>query len=128
MKLELKKNLRVIILVSISIFVLAYIFYEARFVIYGPQLIIYSPKNNTRVTDPILQISGKAKNISMLTINGRPIMITPDNLFSDKLLLLNGYNTIEVKAKDKFDQEKSEVLQLVLTEPKQSTTTNINNQ
>ena len=128
MKLDPKRNLRTVVLVTISLFIISYIFYEARFVIYGPELVIFSPKDNLQVTSSVLDISGTAKNISMLSVNGRTIMITPDNLFTDKLLLLPGYNRIEIKAQNKFNQEKIEILNIVLnqTEDTSTTTTDFN--
>ncbi|MBI3632830.1 MAG: hypothetical protein HY226_00905 [Candidatus Vogelbacteria bacterium] len=122
MKLEPKKDLRPIILVTISLLVIMYVVYEARFILYGPELTIFSPTNNLQTNSPLLNVTGKAKNISMLKVNGRPIMITPDNLFTDKLLLLPGYNRIEVKAQNKFNQEKSVILDIVLAEQKRSST------
>ena len=96
--------------------------------IYGPELVIFSPKDNLQVTSSVLDISGTAKKISMLSVNGRTIMITPDNLFTDKLLLLPGYNRIEIKAQNKFNQEKIEILNIVLnqTEDTSTTTTDFN--
>ena len=99
---------------AVLILILGYIYYEARFLINGPGLTIFSPQNHTTQTDPLLEIKGQVKNISSLTINGRPIMITPQGLFNDKLLLLDGYNTIEVKVKNKFGQENSKILNVVL--------------
>ena len=112
-----RSNIKKIIIAIVVVVFVGYAIFEARSLIQGPDLIIYSPKDNEVVKNPVLDIQGKAKNIFQLTINGRPIFITPDGLFYDKLLLLNGYNTIEVKVKDKFDQESSRILNIVLTEP-----------
>ena len=116
-----KLNSKKIIIWSIITFFLCYAIFEARSILEGPNLIIYSPSDNITVKNPVLDVRGRAKNIFSLTINGRPVFITPDGLFYDKLLLMNGYNTIEVKVKDKFDQESSKILSVVLHESKKIT-------
>lgn len=115
MRDKLKNNLRNALFALICIIVIGYTYYEARFIINGPELTIFSPQNNAEVEDSLLEIKGSAKNLSSLTINGRQIMITPDGLFTDKLLLLDGYNTIEVKVRNKFGQENTKILGIVLT-------------
>ncbi len=114
MRDKLKDKLRIGLIALISIIILSYTYYEARFLITGPELRVISPQNNVVVTDPLLQLNGKVRNISSLTINGRLIMITPDGSFNDKLLLLDGYNTIEIKVKNKFGQENQKILRVVL--------------
>ncbi len=114
MRDKLKGNLKTALIGTICILIFGYIYYEARFLIDGPELTILSPQNHITVTDSLLPINGKVKNLSSLTINGRQIMITPDGSFNDKLLLLNGYNTIQVKVKNKFGQENQKILEIVL--------------
>lgn len=114
MRDRLKKNIKLGIITLLCFLIFGYTFYEARFLIGGPELIINSPKNNITVTDSLLEIKGQVRNLSGLTINGRPVMITTDGLFNDKLLLLDGYNTIEVKVKNKFGQKTEEILKIFL--------------
>jgi hypothetical protein len=114
MRDKLKNNLKKALFAIICITVLGYTYYEARFLISGPELTIFTPQNNATVEDSLLEIKGHVKNLSSLTINGRQIMITTDGLFSDKLLLLDGYNTIEVKVRNKFGQENKKILGIVL--------------
>ena len=114
MRDSFKTNIRNSVFGIICIIIFGYTYYEARFLIDGPELTIFSPKNHTRVTDSLLEIRGQVKNLSNLTINGRPVMITPDGLFNDKLLLLEGYNTIGIKVKNKFGRESEEILEVIL--------------
>ena len=114
MRDKLKSNLKITFIGLICLIILGYTYFEARFLIDGPQLTISSPQNHATVSDPLLEIKGEVKNLSSLTINGRQIMITTDGSFNDKLLLLDGYNTIEVKVRNKFGQEKQEILEIVL--------------
>ncbi len=115
-------NLKKLLFIIICILIFGYTFYEARFLIEGPELTIFYPENHAVVSDSLLEILGRVKNISSLTINGRPVMITPDRLFNDKLLLLDGYNTIETKVKNKFGQEQSKIIEIWLQQKKQTPT------
>ncbi len=102
---------------AVCITVFGYALYEARFLISGPELTILSPKNNSSVSEPLLPIKGVVKNISSLEVDGRALLIRQDGSFDDKLLLLNGYNTIQVKVKNKFGQENSKILEITLAPP-----------
>ena len=94
--------------------VFGYTIFEARLIVGGPKLTILSPRNHSTVSEPMIDIKGTAKNLYNLQVNGRPIFITPDGSFNDKLLLLDGYNTIEVKVTDKFGQENKQILEVML--------------
>ena len=114
MKDRIKHNLKIALLGAGFLFLLGYTYYEARLVLWGPELTIFSPKDYAVVTDQLVEINGQARNISGLTINGRPIMTTPDGSFSDKLLLSNGHNTIEIKVFNKFNQENKKIINIWL--------------
>lgn len=68
----------------------------------------------------IFIIKGKAKNISFLSLNEKPMFVDTEGLFEEKLLLSPGSNIIEIRAKDRF---KKEILKVVRVYYKQSTTT-----
>ena len=114
MRDKLKGNVKTALFGIVCLLIFGYTLYEARFLIEGPELTIFSPKNHAVVENSLLEIRGQVKNISGLTINGRPIMITPDRLFSDKLLLAYGYNTIELKVINRFGQENRKIIEIVL--------------
>ncbi len=116
MREKLHKDLKFGLIVIICGVIFGYTFFEARYLISGPELTISSPKNNAVVKDSLLEIKGQVKNINNLTIDGRQVMITPDRSFTDKLLLLNGYNTIEVKVTNKFGQVNSRILNVILAQ------------
>ncbi len=114
MRDKLQGNLKIGLILLICSIVLGYALYEGRFIINGPELVILSPKNHLIVANSLLEIHGYVKNLSSLTIDGRQIMIRPDGFFDDKLLLLDGYNTIEAKVKNKFGQEAEKILEIWL--------------
>jgi len=110
-----KKQINWMIVGLISLFILGYSLYEARNLLEGPELTIINPeKTHFSSTNSVLDISGNAQNILSLTVNSRPILITPQGDFADKLLLLSGYNRIAVIATDKFGRENTKIIEAVL--------------
>ena len=89
------------------IFIIVYAFFRSHDLIFGikikhttindlPAQELSSTKEN------ILKIAGNAKNAVSLTLNGREISINQDGDFEETLVLLLGYNTINLEARDKF--------------------------
>lgn len=79
----------------------------------GPKITIHSPENGITVSRSLVTISGTAEHIAHITLNGRQIFITEEGLFSEQLLLSLGYNIITLKARDRFDREVKQTLELV---------------
>jgi len=119
-KFESGFNIKLFIII-VSIFLLvSYGIFNARNLIMGPTIEIFSPTDNIETTENILTIKGKAGNISFLSLNERPIFVNTEGLFEEKLLLSPGSNIIEIKAKDRF---KKEVFKTIKVYYKQGTTT-----
>ena len=116
MREKTKRQINWLIIGLICLFVLTYSLFEAKNLLEGPNLNIISPdKNYVTTASSIFNIVGNAKNIFSLTVNNRPILITPQGDFYDKLLLLPGYNRISIMAKDKFGRESTKIIEAVLT-------------
>ncbi|MBI5139859.1 MAG: hypothetical protein HZA94_00180 [Candidatus Vogelbacteria bacterium] len=97
-------------------FVVVYSLFEARNLMEGPVLTLNLPeKIYVSTKSSILEVRGNAKNILSLAVNNRPVLITPEGDFTDKLLLLPGYNRIAITAKDKFGRENIKIIEAVLT-------------
>ena len=79
----------------------------------GPTITIVTPENGITVGHSLVTIAGIAKHITHITLNGRQIFITEEGLFSEQLLLSLGYNIITLEARDRFDREIRESLELV---------------
>lgn len=98
-----------------AIFVLIllfYAFFEAQNMIYGPQIVIENGEAIT-VQEELIEISGTVKNVVEITLSGRTIFIDDTGLFSEKLLLAKGLNTFIFEARDKFNHQTKEILQVV---------------
>lgn len=98
-------NIRRFIL-TFSVFLLvSYGLFNARSLIVGPSVEIFSPTQNTETYENIVELKGRAKNTTFISINEKPIFIDTEGLFQEKLLLSPGSNIIQIKAKDRFKKE-----------------------
>lgn len=101
-----------IILILVLIFTL-YGLYNAQAFLIGPQITIISPQDGQNVENSYIDISGNAKNISNLYLNGHQIFTNEDGFFKEKLLLAKGYNIIQLEASDKFNRSTKKIKRVV---------------
>jgi len=96
------------------LFVLAYVLFQARFLIGGPQIVItgdYSFRYNERQ----IVITGAAYNISRLWLNDRPIYTDAQGNFKEVIILENGYTTATLRAEDRYGRETTATESFVFT-------------
>ncbi len=108
-----KKNLKIFTICFLFVFLFGYTFYEIQRVIFGPSIEVIYPATGTSVSDSLLEISGVAKNIKDITLNGRSIFMDEEGNFKEKILLSYGYNALELKASDKFGSNTEKVVEVV---------------
>lgn len=113
---RLRKIVITSLLIILSISLALYAYYQSKDFISGPQIEILNPKNGDSFDKALITIEGVAKNIARININDRQIFVDKNGLFSEKLLLLEGYNIITIYAEDKFEKTKKKELHLVLLE------------
>ena len=101
-----------IILILVLIFTL-YGLYNAQTFLIGPQIVVNYPKDGQNVENSYIEISGKAKNISNLYLNGHQIFTNEDGVFKEKLLLAKGYNIIQLEVSDKFNRDTKKIIRIV---------------
>lgn len=61
----------------------------------------------------LVKISGKAKNATYISLNGREIFIDKEGNFSENIALLPGLSVVTISAEDKFghfDEKKLQVM------------------
>ena len=109
-------KLKIILYVLFGIIIVGYSIFQAWKLISGPIIDIYSPQNGATYTNTLIEISGRARNVSYLNLNDRPIFTDKDGYFKEKLLLLPGYNIIKLDARDKFKTYTEKKLELILKE------------
>jgi len=81
--------------------------------LYGPQIVLETTTGAITVYDELVEIRGTVKNVVEITLSGRPVFIDDSGLFTEKVLLAEGVNRFVFEARDKFDNTKRQVLQVV---------------
>jgi hypothetical protein len=122
-KFERGFNIRLFVIILSILLLVSYGIFNARNLLIGPTIEIFSPSKDMETGENVLTISGRAKNIASISLNQRPISIDTEGLFQEKLLLSPGSNIIEIKATDRFKKETQKTIEVYY---KQSTTTSYN--
>jgi hypothetical protein len=113
-------NVKLFVIVISVILLVSYGIFNARNLLIGPTIELFSPTKDMETQDNVLTINGKAQNIAFISLNEKPIFINKEGVFEEKLLLSPGSNTIEIKARDRF---KKEIIKTITIYYKQSSTT-----
>ncbi|MEX0934811.1 MAG: hypothetical protein WDZ70_00600 [Candidatus Paceibacterota bacterium] len=82
----------------------------------GPSLTLITPEDNAHLEKPLIEVRGSVQNLSHLYLNGRSITMTQEGTFAEELLLVPGYNTVELTGTDRFGREITTRRQIVYTE------------
>lgn len=80
--------------------IILYAFYGSHALRMGPVIILETPENGETFTSPLIHVRGTATQAKELVLDGRGIFIDLKGRFDEQLLLLPGYNIIELTAKD----------------------------
>lgn len=110
---DLHTYLKIVGIIFIVITIFGYASFQAKDIILGPIIEIHSPQNGMSVEESLVEIKGKVKNISYISMNGNQIFTDDNGIFSEKLLLSYGYNIITIKVQDRFDREVEKKLELI---------------
>ncbi len=87
--------------------ILLYGLFEARRIIEGPVISIYTPADGSATSSMGVVIAGNAQNISFLTINDKPSFTDQQGNFSETLSIPPGFATLTVAATDRFGRRTS---------------------
>ncbi|MDO8520826.1 MAG: hypothetical protein Q7S52_01810 [bacterium] len=108
------KQLLSALLVGIFIGVIVfYSYYQSRAIIAGPVITIETPETGVVATTSFIAVKGSVAHATVITLQGRPIFIDLKGQFSEQLLLMNGYNIIELTAKDNEGRMDRKTIELV---------------
>lgn len=101
----------------VGMLILASVIYgyiQSRKLIYGPSITITSPVNGSNLENQIVTISGKTKNIAVMSLNDRQIFPDESGNFTETLVLPNGYTIMSLKAEDKFGKKTEQTISLTV--------------
>ena len=92
----------------------SYAFYQARFLIFGPQIWIDSPRDGETVPSASVTIEGRSRNIAWISLNDRQIFTDESGKWSEKLIVSQGLSIMTVKARDRFGRDTAKSVRVVL--------------
>ncbi|MES2023822.1 MAG: hypothetical protein V4439_04005 [Patescibacteria group bacterium] len=84
------------------VLIIFYAFFTSENLIFGVKIKNVNIVDGAKVENNILEVKGTAKNAVELSLNGRDISVDQGGNFNETIILLSGYNIIDIKAKDKF--------------------------
>ena len=102
-------------LIAFFLIVVGYAYFEGRALMYGPTIDV-SPRV-MEVSDPFITVSGTARRIASLSLNGAPIPVTEDGGFEEGYVLAPGYNRIILDARDKYGKTTQRIVEIVYKPP-----------
>ncbi len=109
---DVKRILKISALSILFIFIIVYSFFNARGLIFGVR--IKNVNLERKVDDNnVVKITGNAKNAKNISLNGRNISIDQTGKFDETIILLPGYNIIDILATDKFGYKDEKNYQLI---------------
>ncbi len=88
-------------IVTLIVFIIVYVQFQARNILLGPTISLTSESEVLQYERTVI-LTGVARNIVKLTLNGREIHTTETGDFSQTLVLENGYTIMELAAQDRF--------------------------
>lgn len=90
----------------------AYVIFQARYLITGPQIVLTAPPP-TVSAERVVTLSGTAYNIARLWLNDRQIFTDAQGNFAEALVLENGYTVATLKAEDRYGRTREVHRELV---------------
>jgi len=110
------KNFLIIFSVTICLF---YLGYYIRNIIRAPRLEIYSPIENSIISENYIKISGQTDPETNVTINEKTILLDTQGNFNEKINLSNGLNTVSIVAQKKYSKENRLIRHILVKVPDQ---------
>lgn len=111
---DFKKILAIGLFALLIIFIIFYGYFKLRHIIVGPHLSEISIENTHRTDNDYLSVTGKAKNIVEIKMNGKQIFTTEDGGFNEDIMLGVGYNIVVFELIDHMGKSKTYEFPIIL--------------
>ncbi len=103
-----------VFLSTVALLFIAYLLFQARFILAGPQIRFTSEIASVQ-QERVVYLEGQAENIVRLWLNGREIYTDQAGYFKEALVLENGYTIATLSAEDRYGRQKAVTRQFVFT-------------
>jgi hypothetical protein len=98
---SLERQIKMLFLGLCIAFFACYSYFQARNLIHGPSITLENNLSSLQ-SERSLTISGEARNVVVLRLNGREIHTDEHGHFSEALILENGYTIMSLEAEDRY--------------------------
>jgi len=105
--------IRLVLVVILAGLVLAYVHFQARFFIQGPQVELTGDLPTVQ-HERTIALAGTTANITELLLNGKAVFIDEKGHFERTLVLESGYTIMTLTAKDRYGRTKTVTKEFVL--------------
>lgn len=112
--IDIRTVLKALFIFLFLCLIVAYVLFQARFLITGPEITLKS-EPSTQQNERIIILEGSARNITHLWLNDRQIYTDEQGNFREELVLENGYTITTLRAKDRYGRETKVVRSFVYT-------------
>jgi cytoskeletal protein RodZ len=102
---KLRVKQRALLVTSIFVLLLGFIFYQYRDAFFGPSLDVFSPKQNAVSSSSIISVSGKTDPDATVLINSVSVSVDQNGVFKKNVVSLAGKTIIEIKAVNHFGKQ-----------------------
>lgn len=113
MDTDAKKILKIASLSALLLFIIIYGFFRSKDLIFGVKIKDVNLIDGTKMAENVVKITGNARNAIDLTLNDRPISVDQQGNFDETIILLSGYNVVDIRAKDKFGNSDEKNYKLI---------------
>lgn len=103
-------------IIGITVIILGYAGFAFRDLVRGPLIEVYEPISGQSFATSTILVRGMVLRVQDITLNGRPILIDQSGNFREMILLQPGYNTMTIKASDKFGRSTYEEFEIMRTD------------
>lgn len=108
-----RKVAALLVAALIVIIVGGYFWYQIRFLLSPPDLIVDNPSQDIEVSDSTINVIGRVEYDSFVKINNQDIVLGDDGYFNQEINLKSGLNILEIKAINGLGKESRIVRRVV---------------
>ncbi len=111
-KINDKKILNYSLVGLLFLIIIVYSILQTRNLFNGAKISVLNIENGQTFTNPLLTLSGSAKNAKSFSIDDRSVNLDTKGNFSEPLLLAPGRNIISLKAVNRFVESEEKIYQV----------------
>ncbi len=111
--MTLKSGIKITLGAIVLAIILGYAYLKTESFLSGPSISITAPQNGSSVHQQVTLIEGVVEHAAHITLNGRQIYTDEAGILREEVLLAEGYNVLELSARDRFGRETKKILEVV---------------